>query len=329
MSDLDTVLATLNDEVPAMTDEAFEHGRARLRAAMTGRLTASDRPRRRLPVLVTAAASVLAISAAFLLVGDDEVAVDTPAELAEWAKGLADDPPRVGPGQYLYERIQSTTERDLADNPAFRVRSTSTGEQWIPADYRDDWRLKVGAEHVEFVKGTPEAASAEGLAAPAPAAPVDVTAKCGAYARSGTPNPCDGDGWGYTGSPAFYRGLTGAPQDLYRTLVERARAFGDEDGEQIFAVAVRLLQPNIPNDFKATLFEAMSRIPGLTIRDDAPTADGRTGIALRVAGDDATREQILDRTTGDLIQGRFTTEHREETGTVTYGVTDSTRTHPN
>jgi hypothetical protein len=157
---------------------------------------------------------------------------------------------------------------------------------------------------------------------------VDVTAKCGAYARSGTTDPC-GTGWGYTGSPAFYRGLTGAPEDLYRTLVERARASGGDGGEQIFAVAVRLLQPNIPNDFKATLFEAMSRIPGLTIRDDAPTADGRTGIALRVAGKGATREQILDRTTGDLIQGRFTTEHREETGTVTYGVTDSTRTHPN
>ena len=95
-----TVRTRLNDDVPDMTDEAFEHGRARLRAAMTGRRAASD-----------------------------------------------------------------------SDNPAFRVRFTSTGEQWIPADYRDDWRFKVGAEHVEFVKGTPEAAKGEGLSAPTPSAP--------------------------------------------------------------------------------------------------------------------------------------------------------------
>jgi len=319
MSDLDTRLADLNNDVPAMTDEAFAAGRTRLHEAMT------TRPRRRLPVLVAAAAAAaLAVTTTVLVTGEiSPASVNTPADLVNWAQTLEDDPPRVGPGQYLYERIQSTMERDLDDDPRFRVRSTSTGEQWIPHDYRDEWRLKVGGENVEFVKGTETGAKAEGITIPAPSVAVDMTAKCGNFAAIGS---CDGEGWGTTGSPSFYDKLTGDPWRLYAVLRDRA---GDSNGLDIFAHADRLLQPNVPNDFKATLFQAMSHIPGLTVTDDARTADGRTGIGLRVESNGTVREQIVDRVTGDLLQGRFKDAHTEAIGTVTYGVTDSPQSRPN
>jgi hypothetical protein len=275
-------------------------------------------------VLVAAAASALAITSAVLVARDapSPAAVNSPASLADWAQTLADDPPRVGPGQYLYERIRSTTERNL-DDPRFRVRITATGEQWIPHDHRDEWHLEYGGDHVQFVRGTESSARAAGATLPSPAPASTMEAKCGDFAHE---NRCDGEGWGITGSPAFYAGLTGDPARLYEVLEDRA---GSSAGMDVFSQADRLLQPNVPSAFKATLFQAMSRIPGLRITDHARTTDGRTGIGLRMEADGTAREQILDPTTGDLLEGRYTTPDTTITGTVTYGVATAPGQRPN
>jgi hypothetical protein len=151
-----------------------------------------------------------------------------------------------------------------------------------------------------------------------------MTAKCGKY----TPDedPCDGEGWGTTGSPEFYAGLTGDPRRLYDVIEDRAT---DSTNLAIFVQAELLLQPNVPNDFKATLFEAMANIPGLRITDNARTTDGREGIALRIERNGEVREHIVDHRTGDLLQGRIKDTHTEAVSTVTYGVAEEPGQRPN
>ena len=320
MPDLDTLLADLNDDVPPMTDEAFAHGRRRLADAMAG--VREPRPRR-LTALVAAAASVVAITGAVLLTRTETpLEVTTPADVAAWARHLADDPPRVGPGQYLYERIRTTLRQDL-DDPRFRVEITSSGEQWIPYDYRDEWRVVYGGDQLEFVRGTASGAEAAGVEIPRVLPASAMTARCGKFEAE--PPPCDGEGWGTTGSPAFYAELTGDPARLYEVIKDRTE---DKGSLAIFTEAHRLLQPNIPNDFKATLFEAMSRIPGLAITDDARTADGRAGISMSIDSLGTRREQILDPETGDVLETRFEHGDTAVTNTVTYGVTDTSDERP-
>lgn len=328
VTELDTLLADLNDDVPPMTDDAFTAGRTRLRAAMT---RPAPHRRRHFPILVAAAASILAIGTTVALTSDDTAgpgAVGNPTELAAWAKTLADDPPRVAPGQYLYERIHNVIQEDLDDDPRFRVEFVNTGEQWVPYDYRDEWRFRADAQVVDFVRGTEDQAEAEGITVPPPADAADWTEECGAYARNKEDEPCDGNGWGYTGSPEFYAPFTGDPARLYRVLDDRAREAGDHTPAGVFTQADLLLQPGIPNAFRATLYEAVSHIPQLTITENARTSDGRTGIGLTVRGAGITREHILDRTTGDLLQGRLTTPHRDTIGIVIYGVTDGLGERP-
>ena len=320
MPDLDTMLAELNDDVPPMTDEAFANGRARLTDAIAG--VPKPRPRR-LTALVAAAASVVAITGAVVLTRTDgPPPVSTPADVAVWAKGLANDPPRVGPGQYLYQRMHTTLRQDL-DDPAFRVEITATGERWIPHDYRDEWRAVFGGDRLEFIRGTESEARAANVDIPAMTPATDLTAECGRFEAD--PPPCHRDGWGTTGSPAFYAELTGDPARLYEVIENHAN---DKGSRAVFAGAYQLLQPNIPSDFKATLFEAMSRIPGLVITDGARTADGRTGIGLTVDSLGTRRVLVLDRTTGDLLEARLRDGHATITSTVTYGVTDSLDQRP-
>jgi hypothetical protein len=352
--DLDLLLADLNDEVPPMTDDAFASGRARLFAVAepavplvswsptqeehTGQHVRRGPPRR-LAVLATAAAAVVAVTAGVLLVGDSRTvtaaAVASPEQLVTWAQGLADNPPVVGPNQYRYVRSEHTYERD-ADDVRFRVISSLTSEMWIPYDYKDEWRFAHGPVENDLIKGTEEEAAAAGVRLDGIFVGPGGTARCGDFEFYGNhtqvvprPDPCDGDGWTGAGSPQWFHDWSD-PQKLWDELHRQAVDRGPGLGPEIFVQARdNLLNANWTNEFKSALYQALSRTPGLVVLDDAKTTDGRSGIGLRVSENGTTEQWVLDRETGDYLELRETTgEFSDSITTYTYGVTDDMNTTP-
>lgn len=350
-NDLDTLLSDFHDDVAPMSEEAFEAGRARLATVAESERVdeiptldpvlvelppARTRhgPRRRGAVLATAAAAVVAVGAGAIVMRGDFTAepatVSNPAELAEWAKGLADDPPEVAPGQYRHvHSMYDYTQTPKKENANYSYALTRT---WIPYDFTDEWRLyKFGGQYrAGLYPGVDPMYDHPGNK------PEDLRSKCGAFAHPGfmplpdepveppDPAPCDGDGWDGTGSPEFFHQWSD-PQKLYDELSRRANGKSTE----IFAQARELLQGNLPNEFKAALYQALSKTPGLEVLDQAPAGYDRTGIGLRVTQGPVIEQWVLDRVNGNylLLAEEDATEGTIET--FVYSVAPDANTIPN
>jgi hypothetical protein len=359
--DLDTLLAELSTDVPAMTDEAFDAGRSRLRGVVdSGSLAvvttlapvAAEPPRRgllrgpprRMTQLVAAAAAVVAVGAGVVLVRDSgpitPAAVSTPEQLAEWAAGLADDPAPVGPGQFRYVDTRYRDAADIQGDARFRVETALRSETWIPYRHQDDWKVRQTPGGVRYLKGTEAEVVAAGYPPPLPADPSEDVAPCGRFtayligtgpltsegsAQESAENPCDED---VTLTPEEYEHYTGDPRRLYDLIHERAVNRGAGLRPELVVQAAQLLDGRQPNGFEATVYQAMSKVPDLVVLDDARTEDGRSGIGLRVAENGTTELWILDRDTGDIIEQRETDAHFDTTRTFTYGVTDELGARP-
>ena len=259
----------------------------------------------------------------------------TPEQLAGWAAGLADNPPPFGPGQFRYERAHEWSSAPWNNEPGLFYEFTRDVETWVPHDYRAEWLQRLGPQTVVRVEGTEKTTEP-------PQAGWDLREPCGNL-RELPPieepertEPCDGNGWFWAASPEFYRSLTGDPQKLYDAIRKQVTSEFRGNDLDFLGKADQLLEPNTPNDFKATLFEAMSRMPGLVVLDDVMTADGRNGIGLRFTDttpwvlDGFTTQWILDRETGDLLETKVTGPGpaNESIVTNTYGVTDQAGVPP-
>lgn len=346
--DLDTLLADFHDGVLPMSDEAFEAGRARLTT-----LTESGRteiptldpvlvelppaqvrhgPRKRYLQLAAAAAAVVALGAgAIVLRGGEPVqqGVGNPAELAEWARGLADNPPAVAPGEYRHVRTHYEYARDIQGDQDFGTVSYLMTRTWIPYDFEAEWRLhkfggSVSMSPDESTGTLPPGTFTSG-------GEEDQRAECGAFVNPGflppdgeepvaDPSPCDGDGWDGTASPAFFQEWSD-PRKLYDELSARANG----DSMAIFAQARGLLEGNMPNEFKAALYEALSMTPGLEVLDQVRGA----GIGLRVTRGDTTELWVLDRETGDYLELTSESPRLRKIETFVYSVTQDEKTIPN
>jgi hypothetical protein len=256
--------------------------------------------------------------------GGRVTSVSSPAELAAWAAELADDPPAYGPGQFRYVVENTQVSANLDHDPAFRTKTTARSELWAPYDYRDDWLSRSGPQAVLFVKGTAAAAIAAGHAPPRGSAGDTLVLPCGSTTDNTAlePLPCQGDGWRGVGSPGFFESLPDDPGDLYELLRERAGDGGYGPLPTFMTEAERLLQPATPNEVKATLYQAVSRLPGLVVTADARTTDGRSGIGVRVTQNGATEQWVLDRETGDHLELHEDAGGQEYTRTFTWDVVD-------
>lgn len=348
--DLDLMLADLRSDVPEMTDEAFAAGRDRLPGGSGGavvtRLPAefSDAPGharplrsppRRLAQLVGAAAGVVAIAAAAVLTQSappEPTPVGSREQLAEWARTLADDDPLVGPGQYRYVRIEHSYTWHINSIPNLQTRTEMDSEVWVPADWRDDW-LKLREEPtVTWLKGSPAEAEAAGLHAPweglSTFEPLRWSGPCGdvdseMVHRDYPWEPCGGDGWMQEASPEFFSSLSGDPGKLYATLRERAEGAGlTPDLETLVQATENLLKYNSPPEFRATLYEALSMIPSLMVREDA------NGITISVSAQGRTESVVLDRDTGDYIGLRESDDMSLSERTLTYATVDEPEARP-
>ena len=335
--DLDLLLADLNNDVPPMTDEAFESGRARLRGVVdSGTLVTTPAldddpvvrpltnvaplrspPRKKLRLIASVAAVVVAVAgglvASMAPFSDQPGAVavaDSLRSAAEKVETVPDEP--VGPGQYRYTRVhtESLSETAPVDGRASSILTyIQQGEQeiWMPADQTDEWLWRDRPGEIRWVDGSDERAAELGAQLPPHQEGTEVKARCGDFfGHKSVDGPelaeCEWPADPRNPSPAWLAALPSDPRTLYGELVEEA---GDPAPGYLLETVMAMLDTGaVPAEVRANLYEAIAFIPGLTITDDAADLDGRVGVAYGVRDGRWSQELIIDPATGAYLGSR-------------------------
>lgn len=297
MHEIDDVIRTVLADTPRMTEEQFAAGRERV---LGGRRT----PRRWGRLAVVAAGVVALVGAALIvptLGGENAPATAAAATVLTDAADMieAKDAP-LAAGQFRYVRTESTM---MGRTERCDYRQHDLDEVWIPQDGEDEWLLRRARGRIEWL--TCQDPGWDGLPA---AYQEEFRAKHGAFVQDGGLNPVPAPGWNNP-TPEFLASLPRDPQALY-AMIEQEYAPGSgtaEPSKAYFQFATQLLMTAaLPADLRATLYKAMTRIPGVEVTEEFATIDGRTGTAIGLAmGTGQYREDIvIDRADGSLIGRR-------------------------
>jgi hypothetical protein len=330
---VDTGLDELMTGEPTMTGEAFDHGRARLLAAMRADTSSGNEdimtvvqeapatpvaPPRRRARWLAAAAAVAAVTVGVLvaqtLTGGgvpQASAAEVLTEAADLAENVTDRP--VGPGEYLHVSRRWEGITFYAGEDAVS-RGAGFQDTWIPADPREPWferRGEIGSP--SWLPGHEGSGEPEGI----PAALIgEWTAPCGAYSYYGEVSEwsCDNGDWANP-TPEFLAGLPTDSRQLYERLVADS---GSED-DAVITVGDTLASGRIPAEYRALLYRAVAHAPNLRVTDDVATLDGRTGTALGIDAYGLIWDFIIDPDSGEFIGYRevlSAEEHGVPVGTV-------------
>jgi hypothetical protein len=321
---LDVLLDELRTDVPAMSDQAFAAGLARVRAITeTAPVPAVPEPasvvtplrKRRLlrspPRLVASAAAVVALVAGVLVVqavrSDDAAPVASAAAAAQ-LNSAADridttDVP-LGPGQYRYLATHtwglSTSQLADADgnlsDMGLSYLSEVVSELWVPADPTQECLQRQGQTgKYKWVVGDDEKARAAGVELPKPESS-DLRIPCGDFP----------DGWWQRPSTEFVASLPRDPGQLYDRLRRDTEGHGmDPDLEMLVYATDALSTGQIPADLRAALYRVLARVPGMTITEQVANLDGHKGTAFGISRAGMRQDVIIDPVTGDFIGGRL------------------------
>jgi hypothetical protein len=326
---VDLAVRRLAPDVEPMADLSFAARRALVLDAAASRTIA---PRRRRPVRrwVAAAAAITAVTVGVLNFGGSGLTPPANAEAVAVLTGAADvtvqatDVP-VGPGQYRYVKKTASQWNSVilhgasSGNCWFRYEETE--ETWIPADRDQDWLRRITrTDPLE----TKSCTMAEALHAPTFAMPPtpqrETRAKGGKFDHSVRVIPSGPDENGpirftplegapaeespvsiYHPTPEYLATFPRDPQKLFMTLRDMV-CLGDTCA---FVAAEGLLDTGqVPGELRAAVYQALTRIPGITVADRSANLDGRTGIAIRITGPGWARDLIVDPKTGDFIGSR-------------------------
>lgn len=306
---LDATLARAADE-PVRFDVAA--GRNALAAALKARdelpvaVGAGHQPRRRGRWLAAAAAVVvltgggLAASTVDLSgVGSNSAtAAEELTRAADLASRVVDHP--VGPGQFRYVRTRYEGIMIEMGESAKASSSDIVQEQWIPADFRDEWMLRNKINSVRWVPGH------EGDGKPDAGTPFkdgeEFRGKCGKYSffAEGQPDRCTEASF-HNPTAEFIAALPKDPRQLLAMLEEDGHS-GDAGAFMSALNALRTGQ--YPAEVRATIFRALALLPGLVVTDKRANLDGEEGVALGMKYYDDFTEIIIDPADGDFIGTR-------------------------
>ncbi|RZQ59920.1 CU044_5270 family protein [Amycolatopsis suaedae] len=328
---LDTALDELRADTPAMTDEAYQAGYARVLAAPP-RPPAHPAPRwrRRVVIPVAAAAAVAITLAGALVLGGNRPEVPaTPAQLLDRVVAAAAGQPVLAPGQFRYVRATSYSREDETRTiPGCRLtRIGDVTELWVPADPAQEWlrRYAPGEKKLQGCKdpGDDYRDIAKEERAPYGQFPVPV-------GRKREP----GTFWDPT--VEFLASLPRDPRELYRAICDSPQLICDENvyppRVDVFQMAAQLAQTSfLPPDLRAAVYRMMGELPGIKVTESG-TDDGRRGVTLTLEelapgswpGGPLIEEIVIDPATGELMECR--TEVLSQAGfrgieTFTYGIT--------
>jgi len=319
MHETDDVVRTVLADTPTMTAEQFAAGRERV---LAGRPTP-----RRWGRLVGVAAGVVALVGAALILptlgGEDAPASAAAATVLTDAADLIEtkDVP-LAAGQYRYVRTESTM---LGRTERCDYQQHDLDEVWIPQDADAEWLLRRDRGRIEWL--TCQDPGWDGLPA---AYREEYRAKDGTFVLDGGMNPVPEPGWNNP-TPEFLASLPRDPQALY-TMIEQEYAPGSgpaEPSKAYFQFATQLLMTAaLPADLRATLYKAMTRIPGVDVTEEFATIDGRTGTAIGLnmgTGGELREDIVIDPTDGSLIGRRALLPDGTVSGTdvITDGITDT------
>ena len=300
MDDL-TALRELGAGAPPPTARALFDGRRRLRAAMAEERGTAQRPGVLRPAIAGAAiASVVALAALVASSGDGPPRLEGPRvqitaagqalQLAAAASAKHGDVTTPRDDQYIYRR-EVVVERPLDGGEARRF----VDESWTSVDERRPSRSsELGRSWTGAANWLPR--SARELAR-LPTDPSQLLLLVRDW-------PQDGRRSGAPMSPEDYR-------DAY-----------------MFIAMLLHHSPVLAPSLRATLLEALARIPGIVIADDRVDFIGHRAIAIRRPGDPITAAIVLDRRTYEYLGWRDTDvrpdgEHVERLGSVrAMGVVD-------
>ncbi|WIB77899.1 CU044_5270 family protein [Curtobacterium sp. MCPF17_002] len=328
MPDELTVLRAVRSEVddlpPAVVDAALHRARQRIAQPGTrqpgtrqpgtepGRVR-NTRParsaRRYRPVLIAAAVLVTAGA----LVGTGVGVTHLPGPESAAAATLHDAARAATSAPDTTQAFTRVTVRELALGYA-----TSDGEHydegylfptttitWVPRDVSGTWTRQSWSEHATTIYGgrAARAAAQQDYAASAHRDdPVRERAAGGAFGNGelgGTPAG--------TLTPADIADLPRDPDALVRRIEAAPRAKGATDAEQVFDTLADFLRTGlVPNELRATVYDALAGLPGIVVTDDQASLDGRHGTAIGLddRGGSDRREVIVDRTSGDYLGER-------------------------
>lgn len=284
------------------------------------------RPRHSARRWLAAAAVVGVIAAGALVVqtlqpsGATAQAADVLSRSASAASAATD--PAVGPEQYLYVETHSwySSTSVLPDGAPLTYLLEQIWQEWIPADRDQEWQqTRTVTGNRIWIEGSDEQAAAAGLT----------------LEEVGTEVVRAPRGWYFEGSeqiggwqlptPEFMAGLPRDPEALYERLAADAPDNSHGDAEHLVYAADMLRSGQVPADLRAALYEALTRLPGLAVTDDAANLDGRLGIALGVTEPSGYRQEIIvDPRSGAFIGERQVDPDGVVQGftAVTYGVAD-------
>nr|BFE49970.1 hypothetical protein GCM10017745_33970 [Saccharothrix mutabilis subsp. capreolus] len=131
----------------------------------------------------------------------------------------------------------------------------------------------------QWVEGTEEAARAAGVHLDEPRT-TERRAPCGDFVPElGESGPCANvaGSWRHP-TEAFLDTLPRDPAELHRQLDQAAQ---DVPGGPLAVAADVLATAWVPEDLRAALYQALAKLPDLTVSDRAANLDGRVGVALR------------------------------------------------
>lgn len=293
-----TLLRKVRDDVAAPSTTAVNAGRAALLDAATplvAQPTKKHRAWKRAGWTSLGVVGAAGIVAALVLGnvvglagwrgGADPAAADTLARAA--AATIQNADPSVAPGQYLEV---STLAVYSVIGPHSAYLAHQDGQVYIPADRNDEW---------VWVRDPQTVAQTYGPASEKQAAQDGVPS--GEIIRAAR-------GEFYNG-PATGADLAALPRDPRQLLNYIYRVTAGQgpsaDGAALQFIADTLRTGVVPAELRASLYNAVAGIPGVTITDREATLDGRTGMAFgRDEGNGIRQEIIIDPTTGLLIGER-------------------------
>ncbi len=218
------------------------------------------------------------------------------------AVGASDEP--VRPGQYRYIETHAwwTTfsgYQVFQDENLIRI--------WVPADpdaSTEDWMLdRRPTGNRVWIVGDEQQARDDGTFMDALDTGVTLraTAPCGNFY---TPGPCPRAGSWQDPTPGFLAGLPRDPAQLYSRLQADAPA-NDRGSAELFVYAVDALRTGlVPADLRAALYQALTRIDGIELTDQAVNLDGRVGTAIGIDDGQFRHDIIIDPVTGTFIGER-------------------------
>lgn len=342
-----TLLRNTRDESRVPSPEALARGRAALATRIDGetpvalfsrvgeRTMFRPTPARRRRAVVWAGFSTLgAVSVTVAIVatnvlgvagwngGADPAAASVLRSAADATMEFSD--PIVGPGQYLFVRTDGTFSAvGNLEEDAEKIRANGGESQpsddvsmiesyhdelYVPANRDDDWVwIQCGRQPVQTFGPRSEAFASEQAA---------IYDEYDSHVIRRFPEGITPGGRSFAGyqtrtdTSVDYDALPRDPADLLEKIYELNGSAGrSRDGQALEWIADALRRGTAPADFRAALYKAAAKIPGVEITEQQATLNGTTGIAIgRLEPADNVRyDIIIDPETGQFIGERAIT----------------------